>query len=84
MAPVINFNEARAERLWRALVRAGDLPADIPRDPDVTLGDAWRGWCAWLGVDPDKPFDVEGVRARLEAAIDATWAEIDEIKEGGV
>jgi hypothetical protein len=79
---VINLNEARAKRLWRALVRAGNLPPDVPRDPDVLLGEAWRGWCAWLGVDPNGFFDVAETKARLEAAIGATNDEIDEIVEG--
>jgi hypothetical protein len=79
---VINLNEARAERLWRALVRAGNLPPDVPRDPDVALGEAWRGWLDWLGVDADGFFDVAETKARLEAAIDATNDEIDEIVEG--
>jgi hypothetical protein len=79
---VINLNEARAERLWPALVRAGNLPPDVPRNPDAAYGDAWVGWCAWLGVDPNGFFDGAETKARLEAAIGATNDEIDEIVEG--
>ncbi|HEY4809164.1 MAG TPA: hypothetical protein VIH81_15670 [Roseiarcus sp.] len=76
---VISLNEARAERLWRALVAAGNLPASVPTNPDVTLGDDWKGWCAWFGVDPDAFFDVAAIRARFEAAIDDANTEIDAI-----
>jgi hypothetical protein len=57
------------------------VPADIPANPDVAHGDYWKGWCAWLGVDPNDFFDVAETKARLEAAIDAANHEIDRIRE---
>jgi hypothetical protein len=48
----------------------------------ASVRDDWQGWCHWIGVDPNKPFDAEKEKARLVAAIEAAADEIDEIWEG--
>jgi hypothetical protein len=83
MALLISFNEARAKRLWREVAGSTRLPVSVSADLAAALVcDDWQGWCHWIGVDPNKPFDAEKEKARLEAAIEAAADEIDKIREG--
>jgi hypothetical protein len=48
----------------------------------ASVSDDWQGWCHWIGVDSNKPFDAEKEKARLVGAIEAAAGEIDKIWEG--
>ena len=59
---IIPEAEIIAEQIWRQYVATTELPPGIPPNPDeIYAHEGWRGWCDWLGLDPNE-IDVEKVR----------------------
>lgn len=57
----------RSKDDWFEYIEQAELPRDIPRRPDRVYKDmGWQSWDDFLGLDPEKPFDLSTYKYILQ------------------
>lgn len=48
------WTEKECKEFWKECCAAGEIPDDIPENPDEVYADEWTSWKDWFGIREDK------------------------------